>query len=599
MEQAPRGAGAMDTLGGLSRRASHSISSLQEVNLATFFFDGTKDLTVTKSDVVVVTGGAASYAGASFGVFGAGATATFGAFKVTVSDATDVKTLNTVLSVPGGSINIDPAAPLAAGNNTLASSLTVAGPHVVTGAAASQVSVILGGSSLNDSGDGADLITIGGKGTFTVYGNGGADKINTGAVFDSSTVATVYGGAGDDEVTLGTAGVKAAITVYGNGDLDKISVNNAGTTTIFGGSSLNDSADKADQITFEGGGTFTVYGNGGDDVISLGATKLDSTAVATVYGGAGADQINLDTGGAKATITVYGGSDAGVDQLTVANKGTTTIYGGSGVNDSADSTDNITFSGGGTFTIYGNGGDDLILGGLVDAKTVSTVYGGAGKDTVNVFGADSGNTTVYGNAGEDNLTVNGNGKSTVTVYGGSGFSDATDAKDVIVLNGVGAFTAYGNGGDDQIIVNVANTAGDTTSVFGGAGKDSINLNSVTAAGGTVFTLSGGSEADTFNITKGTGAQVTISDYTTADKMVISAVGAAGTAGAVSSSATTLQGALDAAATGADKSVGIVAFEGNSYVVVRDGVAGFGAGDMAIKLTGVTDVLALANTITFS
>ena len=94
MEQAPRGAGAMDMHGGLSRRAYLSISSLQEVNLATFFFDGTRDLTVTKSDVVVVTGGAASFAGASFGVFGAGATASFGAFKVTVSDAPNVEELN-------------------------------------------------------------------------------------------------------------------------------------------------------------------------------------------------------------------------------------------------------------------------------------------------------------------------------------------------------------------------------------------------------------------------------------------------------------------------------------------------------------------------
>lgn len=565
--------------------------------MATFFFDGTKDLTVTKNDVVVVTGGAASFSGASFGLFGAGAVATFGAFKVTVTDATAVENLNTVLSVPGGSVSINTGAIVTAGNNALAASLAPALAHTFTGAAASQVSVILGGANLNDSGDTADSIAIIGKGTFNVYGNGGADTITSGAGLDSTATAAVYGGVGGDSITL--AGTKSVITVYGGGDAakDEISVTNTGTTTIFGGSSINDSADGADSISIGGGaGTYTVYGNGGADSIQTSAA-LDSAGTATVYGGAGADSILVN--GDKSTITVYGGSDAGNDSITVnnANGGTATIYGGSGVNDSVDSADTINFGGGGTFNVYGNGGDDAITGAGLATKTVATVYGGAGKDTVAVTGNDSANLTVYGNAGEDTLTVTGVLKTTATVYGGSSFNDSADAKDTINISGVGAFTVYGNGGDDTITVGVTSTVGDTTSVFGGAGKDTITLNTVTASGGTTVTLSGGPDADTFNIAKGTGAQVTVTDYTTTDKMVLK-TGTVGTAAAVSSSATTLQAALDAASTGAANTASIVAFQGNSYVVVNDGVAGFNsANDMAIKLTGVTDVLAMSATIT--
>ena len=578
--------------------------------MATFFFDGTKDLTVTKSDVVVVTGGAASFAGASFGVFGAGATATFGAFKVTVSDAPNVEELNKVLSVPGGSVSINTGAAVAPapGNNALASSLKDATPHSFTGDAASQVSVIFGGSGVSDSADLGDSISIGGagagKGTFTVYGNGGADSIQSTAALDSSAVVTVYGGAGADLINL--TGAKSAITVYGNSDAgkDSITVDNTGTTTIYGGSGVNDSVDSADEITIggavAGGGTYTVYGNGGDDKIVTAAGGLDSTGTATVYGGAGADTVTLT--GAKSTITVYGGGDSAADTIKVTNTGTTTIYGGTGVNDSADGADTINFGGGGTFTVYGNGGDDTIAltaPGKLDSTTVATVYGGAGKDGITIDNTAGGATklTVYGNNDDDTIAVTTVAKSTTTIYGGSGFSDSADKADTITINGNGTFTVYGNGGDDTINVKVGSASGETTSVFGGAGKDTISLETVTKQNETAFTLSGGDGADTFAIVKGSGAQVTVSDYTSADKMTIK-TGTAAAVSAVASSATTLQAALDAAATGADKTAQIVAFQGNSYVVVNDGVAGFDATkDMAIKLTGVTDALSVAATIT--
>jgi uncharacterized secreted protein with C-terminal beta-propeller domain len=138
----------------------------------------------------------------------------------------------------------------------------------------------------------------------------------------------IYGGQGDDTITVHTNGLKTRVIVFGGAGNDTITTGD-GNDTLDGGAG-NDTLDG-------GAGNDKLYGGAGDDTLDGGAGNDK------LYGGAGDD-------------TLDGG--AGNDKLD----------GGAG-NDTLD-------GGAGNDTLYGGAGDDILIGGTGR----DTLKGGAGSD---------------------------------------------------------------------------------------------------------------------------------------------------------------------------------------------------------------------------
>ena len=583
-------------------------------------FDGTANVTAAKGDLLVLTLDPQNFAGGTEQNSNVVLSATNGT-SATITNAvlnsdgitntfvpqgdflvgragfsiTSTKANSILLGVTGGEINdiVDPS--LAAGSHFIA-----------------------GGIGRVDPNDGADAITIGGKGKWAVFANAGDDQVNqdgaTTSAFDSASVVNVLGQNGNDQITLANVSNKASIFASGGAGADTIAVVNSGTTTIFGG---DDSTDGADRITFNGvngvGGTAVIFGNGGDDTITVGNTaNLDSTSTATVYGGFGNDQITV--AGTKATLSIIGGE--GSDTITVSNTGTTFITGGnlSGADQSLDGADQITVNGsGGTIAIFSNLGNDTVSAtGLQDSTTIQ-IYGGKGSDTITESNVSSlGKNSIFIAGGEDGDTISATGNGgALTIYGGISSADSTDGADAITVgNGsTGALNVFANGGNDTVTIGtLGNDSTTTATVYGGGGNDTITVQAQ-GAFSQVLTLNGNDGADTFSIVRGIGQTVTIADFTLGaggDSLKLTSFG--GVPGALQVTAgnyQTLQQALDAAANTANATVAnqgkaaAVVFAGSTYVVIDNtaNTAGFQVTDQAIKLTGVTDLLGVAGSTT--
>jgi len=608
--------------------------------MATINIDGTSSQTASKSDTVVLTANPAFFTGAS--ELNGNVVLTFGSQTLTVTGTTLVAGGLPGVTIPNGAFNYATTADVTSNvsGNTLSFLLGTGTTTTIGGSnsTANSVSAAFGGLGRSDSLDGAETVTIatGSKGSFLVYGNAGADSISAGGALDSNTATTVFGGRGADTINLGTqSSASSNFAVYGGEDGDSININHTGTgsLTIFGGTAAADSADGADSIALGTGtvGTLTVYAGGGADIItSTGAANgaaatFASGANATFFGGAGNDTITVG-GGAQATITVYGGE--GGDSIAVANVsgGTATVYGGTAAADSADAADSITLTGAGSFAVYGDGGNDVITATGLTASTGSntttlTVFGGRGDDSI-IAGSTTvkANLALYGsenaveNTAGDTITAsNAVGGSTI-VYGGTSAADSADGKDSITITGSGATTVYAGGGDDTINVSGANAVADSTNtitVFGGNGNDSIALGSQTAGVNGAITITGGAGADTISLTStaganpSTGQNITITDFVTGtggDKLALTTGVATAVVTANGANAQTLQQALDlAAANTTQGQVGVVAFQGNTYVVIDNdtGTTFSATNDVAIKLTGITDVAAVAAAITIA
>jgi len=362
--------------------------------------------------------------------------------------------------------------------------------NTLTGTAAADVFLGLGGNDVIRAGNGANLVyggsavtdpndgndTIGaGTGNDTIYGNGGDDLI-----VGTSGSDVIYGGIGSDTIGAGTLSIggEAAAAVTS-------SVLAGQTTSVYGGGGFNDTVDGADLINYaSNAGTLTVFGNAGGDTINiLGGAAGNQT----VYGGLGNDTIAVNTTG---NSVIFGGAtDSDNITLTQGATSSATVYGGTGVSDSTDLNDTIAV-GGGTAVVYGNAGADTIT---LTGSVRSTVYGGVGNDTISVTlaGTDTANGALIfgGSADSDSITVVSVAGQNSTIFGGSSINDAADLADTIV-GGDGNEVIYGNGGADRLV-----TGGGNDQLFGGAGADIFavtgNGNKLVAdfgAGGTADTI---------------------------------------------------------------------------------------------------------------
>jgi Ca2+-binding RTX toxin-like protein len=330
----------------------------------------------------------------------------------------------------------------------------------------------------------------GGAGSATVIGSAGLDDISL------SSAGNVFAqmGAGDDDITTGSAASGGNDTIYGQDGDDRI-FSGGGNDTVFGGTGSDD--------IFSGVGTKAIYGGLGADMFygstSSGAFYGDagddnfygasSTASKTVFGGEGDDDFYAGSGFPTGSA-YYGG--AGTDDFSIAPQGTATTYdfvngritdnvggqmifigfeelsatsatGASTVIGSAG-VETVRLGSGGGLVQMGGGNDSVYAGAGVD-----TVYGGEGDDRIfSNLGADS----LYGDAGND-MIYGGS-----TAYGGDG-NDRLDG-------GSNSATFYGDAGDDYLYLGSGNLL-----AFGGVGTDRIYSGT-----GTDF-LYGGADNDDF------------------------------------------------------------------------------------------------------
>ena len=281
---------------------------------------------------------------------------------------------------------------------------------------------------------------------------------------------TIPGTGGAPDSYVGTSGVDSVTITNNNSAVDLVaydsndSVNVANASGVVNGYTLKGGSGNdvftANTTTIAGNSFFN--GNAGNDVITLNAFNSVSVTSSAIRGGQGNDTFQL-TGSANVSL-VNGNMDD--DTITTAAASNSSIFGGQGV-------DTLNIGGATVLTVInGDRDNDRINLGNVANSTLnqSTVYGGAGNDTITVLAglATSTDTSIYGGEGNDTL----NGAAAVV-----------------------AVRLYGEAGNDNITGGTVNdvlqgAAGNDT-ITGGAGADTIT-------GGTgADLLTGGAGADTF------------------------------------------------------------------------------------------------------
>ncbi len=110
------------------------------------------------------------------------------------------------------------------------------------------------------------------------------------------------------------------------------------------------------------------------------------------------------------------------------------------------------------------------------------IFGGNGKDTINLTKDVGEKIKVNGGSGVDNITVNGGGSyANHVIHGDDGNDVITISKDSSIMRS----TFYGDKGDDTFKIN----AGIQNKFYGGAGADTFRIN----GGGATAIYTGGSK----------------------------------------------------------------------------------------------------------
>ncbi len=514
----------------------------------------------------------------------------------TISNTSVGTTTATISST--GAANTVGAVALSSGTDTV-TTLTVNAATDLTAAltaadfAATAKLVVTGAGKVNLGAnfDGATIDASANTGGLTIFTTTGVTKLVTGSAgADSVTLVGALAaggkinlGAGNDKLLTGAGASITATTIVDGGDgVDSISaalINAANAAAVKNFELLDVSATSALDVELVTGSTITGLalsgGTGGGSVTNVaagaGLSVTGSNAGTTTIGVKGAAAGTADTftttfaGVATPAATALAPEvqaagtvvTNGIELLNVVSGGTGFVSNTLAVTDSALQTLTIT-------------GDKAL--GLTFAGTNGTVTTGL-TDTVN------GVKMIDGSAATGALTINTTGLTNLanaglTVNTGSGKDSITLAQKATVVAGAG---------DDTIVSSLA--GGKFT---GGAGADKFDVSA--------------SIAEATKLTEATGAfKNVITDFSSTDSIKLLAGNLTFNTTKVSLGAlvTNLDAALaQAAVTPADNSVTWFQYGADTYVVANDATAGFGAGDLVVKLTGLVDLTsATLNTTT--
>ncbi len=402
---------------------------------------------------------------------------------------------------------------------------------VLTGGAGSDTfDLSLGGNDTVHGGGGLNTILMGaaltaadsidGGGSATVVLNG---DYSAGLVFGAATitnVTTLQFAAGhsynitvdDGNVNAQALGVDGSALAAGNSLVFDGSAETTGQFGMIGGAG-NDTltgGSNADSFDLSKGGNDTVHGNGGNDAITTGTAFTDADAI---DGGAGSDTLFIGA--------AYSGSFSSVssvEELVLSGANDFIVVGNglvaAGATLTIDSTNatGFTFNGAaetdGFFNFIAGVGNDILTGGAqADTFNFSSggndaVHAGGGDDTITMGNTLTASDVVDGGTGNDTLILSGNYFSAVTFVATSLFNLET-----VKLTG-GGNDKYNFTFDDT---NVA--AGATMTIDGSTlvSTDQLTLNGAAETDGSysfiagkgVATLTGGAQADSFDMTRTT------------------------------------------------------------------------------------------------
>ncbi len=384
----------------------------------------------------------------------------------------------------------------------------------------------------------ANLIVVSRNAAGTLLVNGGAVPIQGGvATVANTALIEIYGGSGNDRLTLDEAnGALPRARLFGEDD-DDILTGGSGNDVLYGGPGNDTLLGKGGfDMLFGGDGNDTltggdaddqVFGEGGDDRFIW--NPGDDTDLNE--GGDGNDTVEVNGGnGAESFTTTANGARVRFDRLTPApfsiDIGTceNLVLNANGGNDSFSATGNlaalikITVDGGpGEDTILGSNGADVLRGGddndFIDGQQGNdTVFGGAGNDTFQWDPGD-GSDIVEGGAGTDTLLFNGSAGAEVFEASANGSRvrfTRTLGTVVMDLDDVEILTLNALGNTDLVTVNDL------------AGTDLTNVNVDLA--GLIGGTTGDGVADTVTI-NGTQAADTISIIGNAEVVEVSGLSA--------------------------------------------------------------------------
>lgn len=435
------------------------------------------------------------------------------------------------------------------------------------------------------------------------------DGANADTISGTDTIKNVNVTAtGDAEVTLENMNKLENVTVAGAGAVDLTVVDSVKTVdaSANAGGVTVDLSD-ADEAAFTGGaGKDSIIVSGSKAAHDLGAgddTLTFSGALGekgTVEGGEGTDTISVTAANLTDLAAEFKDGDiTGFEVLSVSDKATNGV-------------DMANFS----------GIDYLVLeAGIAGSQTIANMQSGSTLEltadaenafAVSVAGADKATDDVLNIVlSKDSAlaanTVTVKDVETINIVADDSGEGAADATHTMILTADKATTVKvsGDAGLDLTLgstpvktIDASESTGDVTisdalkgvTFTGGAGDDTVTL----GAGNTV---TGGAGNDTFTINQNTAVndRSVITDFGAGDtiKMGSSANGsgadnALGDALVVNDPKATLDDYVNAATQ--TEGVAWFQYEGNTYVVVNDGTAGFDASaDYIVQLSGSVDL----------
>ena len=280
----------------------------------------------------------------------------------------------------------------------------------------------------------ADKVIIKGSMLNRIYTKNGSDKVTVSSGMCLSN--TIYGGDGNDTITINKKAYAHDTVIRGGAGKDKITVNGLQNGVRIYGEAGNDTITVSGEIRTKSGsssyvssfaGEYKIDGGNGADIITI---KGGNDFV--VSGGKGNDRIDVNGGQYH---VIKGG--AGNDRITV--KDVKTLAGGvNNICDGGTGNDIITISNNAT-TVKGGTGNDTIN---IQRGSLHSIYTGSGSDTVSFFSSFTGVCTVYDYRAGDIFKFNKVGYKDYSITGSDVTLNLDNGGKINIIGGTGNTLLY-------------------------------------------------------------------------------------------------------------------------------------------------------------
>ena len=467
--------------------------------------------------------------------------------------------------------------------------------------------------TVNASGDKSSLALTGSTAAKSLNITG--DAALTLKASDLAALTTIDGSAATGDLTLGTLNVATVNVNTGSGD-DTFSIMATAKVAVDAGAgddtvTLGAAIAAGSHISLGAGNDTLLIGTG-----TIAASTSDATTI--IDGGDGFDTVSaalinaanaaqfhnfeaLDLTAAVSNLDVALMTNSTLEALTLSgNNGAATVSNvAAGVNllvsgeNTAATTINVKDAAIGTadaFSVAFNGTGDnsahsanVVVNGIENLSVESAGMGSSIANTLTVTDGALQNLTITGDKALTLkfATTTGTAEHGMTIDGSAATGALTiNTENLVEVTAAAGLTVNTGSGNDTITLNQKAT------VDAGAGDDTI----IASAKGGTFT--GGVGNDTFDVSLALAGNAnpanalisTVTDFSAGDTLKMTGSANTITEVTLTEAVHDLASALELAATTENTTVWFQ-YGGDTYIVANDGTGGFGADDLAVKLTG--------------